>query len=57
MKNYSLKFISNENLFEHVKNTVLQYRFSINLSDFNKNIIDPVKLSFDAKVYGIPLRK
>ena len=57
MKNYSLKFISNENLFEHVKNTVLQYRFSINLSDFNKNIIDPIKLSFDAKIYGMPVKK
>jgi len=57
MKNYSLKFISNENLFEHVKNTVLQYRFSINLTDFNKNIIDPIKLSFDAKVYGMPVKK
>ena len=35
----------NENLFNHVKETVLKYRFQINLKEFNKNIVDPIKLS------------
>ncbi|MBO4741523.1 MAG: Eco47II family restriction endonuclease [Bacteroidales bacterium] len=52
MRNYNLGFISNEDLFNHVKETVLRYSANINLKEFNKNIIDPIKLTFDAKVYG-----
>ncbi|MDK9694730.1 MAG: Eco47II family restriction endonuclease, partial [Sulfurimonas sp.] len=51
MNNYNLNFISNENLFNHVKETVLKYRFKIDLKEFNKNLIDPIKLTFDSKVY------
>lgn len=51
MNNYNLNFISNEDLFNHVKETVLKYRFKINLKEFNKNLIDPIKLTFDSKVY------
>ena len=51
MKKYNLQFIRDEDLFEHVKCTVLQYRFAINLQDFSKNLLDPIKLTFDAKVY------
>lgn len=51
MNNYNLGFISNENFFNHVKDTVLKYRFSMNLKEFNKNLIDPIKLTFDSKVY------
>lgn len=50
--NYQLGFISNELIFSHVKETVLQYRRSISLKEFNHNIIDPIKLTFDANVYG-----
>ena len=57
MKKYNLSFITDENLFEHVKNTVLQHRSSINLTDFNKNIIDPIKLTFDSKVYGLDIKE
>lgn len=57
MKDYNLGFISNEDIFNHVKNTVQQYSTNINLKDFNKNIIDPIKLTFDAKVYGRSLRE
>ena len=57
MKNYKLGFISNEDIFNHVKNTVLQYSTNINLKDFNKNIIDPIKLTFDAKVYGRSIKE
>ena len=52
MRDYNLGFISNEVIYEHVKQTVLLYRNSITLKEFNKNIIDPIKLTFDAKVYG-----
>ena len=30
---------------------VLKYRFAIDLQQFNSNLIDPIKLTFDAKVY------
>lgn len=49
---YNLGFISDEDIFEHVKNTVEKYRTKINLQQFNRNLIDPIKLTFDAKVYG-----
>ncbi len=57
MKDYKLGFISNQNIFDHVKNTVNQYRRSINLKEFNKNIIDPIKLTFDSKIYGQTMRQ
>ena len=56
MQDYNLGFISNQDIYEHVKNTVLMYRMSIDLNQFNKNIIDPIKLTFDAKVYGKSMR-
>jgi hypothetical protein len=49
---YNLSFISDEDLFYHVKETVEKYRFTIDLKKFNKNLIDPIKLTFDSKVYG-----
>ncbi|HCG6133602.1 TPA: Eco47II family restriction endonuclease [Vibrio parahaemolyticus] len=49
---YGLGFITDEQLFEHVKDTVQKYRFKINLSQFNKNLLDPIKLTFDSRVYG-----
>ncbi len=52
MRDYNLGFISNEAIYQHVKDTVSQYRTAIDLSSFNSNIIDPIKLTFDAKVYG-----
>ncbi len=52
MRHYNLGFISDEDIYKHVKNTVLQYRRSIDLNEFNANIVDPIKLTFDAKVYG-----
>lgn len=41
MNNYNLSFISNADLFNHVQKTVEKYRFTIDLAEFNKNIIDP----------------
>ena len=52
MRKYNLGFISDNDIFNHVRETVLLYSASITLKDFNKNIVDPVKLTFDAKVYG-----
>lgn len=51
MKTYNLGFISDINFYLHVKETIDKYRFKINLENFNKNLIDPIKLTFDAKVY------
>ncbi|HHS92303.1 MAG TPA: Eco47II family restriction endonuclease, partial [Campylobacterales bacterium] len=52
MKQYNLSFISDENLFNHIKETVEKYRFNIDLKKFNKNLIDPIKLTFDSKAYN-----
>lgn len=53
IKNYNLGFISDVDIYNHVKETVSQYRTIIDLGEFNKNLIDPIKLTFDAKVYGM----
>ncbi len=55
MDKYGLHFISDEDLFLHVKNTVEQYRFEIDLKSFNKNIIDPIKLTFDSLIYSVDI--
>lgn len=52
MRNYNLGFISDENIYNHVKETVMLYSANIDLKKFNHNIVDPIKLTFDAKVYG-----
>ena len=52
MREYNLSFIDDRDLFKHVKETIEKYRFSINLKEFNKNLVDPIKLTFDSKVYG-----
>lgn len=57
MRDYNLGFISNKDIYEHVKLTVESYRREITLAQFNENIVDPVKLTFDSKVYGKTLRQ
>ena len=52
MQKYNLGFIPDNLIFEHVRNTVLAYRREITLKQFNQNIVDPIKLTFDANVYG-----
>lgn len=49
---YNLGFISDQNIFDHVMNTVKKYSSEIDLKLFNKNIVDPIKLTFDAHVYS-----
>lgn len=51
---YNLKFISKKDFKNHVKGTIKQYNEQlkgIDLKSFNSNIIDPIKLLFDNKVY------
>jgi len=57
VQRYNLGFISDEDLFRHVKDTVEKYRFKIDLKKFNKNLIDPIKLTFDSKVYSKSLKE
>lgn len=57
MKHYNLGFVSDKDIYEHVRNTVIQYRRSINLREFNKNLVDPVKLTFDSKIYNQSVEK
>lgn len=52
MNTYNLGFITSDDIYNHVKDTISKYRFQMNLKDFNKNLIDPIKLTFDSKVYG-----
>lgn len=52
---WSLSFISENDFTDHVKATIEKYGEklkSINLKQFNKNIVDPIKLIFDKTVYG-----
>jgi hypothetical protein len=56
LRNYGLKFISDQDLYSHTKETVNKYRFKIDLKQFNKNLIDPIKLTFDSKVYEQDIR-
>lgn len=50
---YNLGFITDDDILAHVADTVQKYRcsFSMGLKEFNKNLIDPVKLTFDARIY------
>ena len=50
---YSLGFISDDDIIKHVSDTIAKYRvsLSIGLGDFNSNLIDPIKFTFDAKIY------
>ncbi|WCC41378.1 Eco47II family restriction endonuclease [Tenacibaculum finnmarkense] len=51
MKQYNLGFISDTDLYNHVLETVKAYSCEMDLKKFNKNLIDPVKLTFDTIVY------
>ena len=52
---WNLNFITRENLKQHIKNTISTYEKTldgIDLSKFNSNIVDPIKMVFDSKVYS-----
>ena len=51
---YSISFITEKELAEHVTNTIAKYGEKLEPYDvkkFNKNLIDPIKLLFDKTVY------
>lgn len=54
---YGLGFISDIDLYRHVQETVMKYRFKVDLATFNHNLIDPIKLTFDARVYHKTIRE
>lgn len=49
---YQLGFLEDEVIYNYVKSYVEQFTTDIDLHKFNANVIDPIKLTFDAKVYG-----
>ena len=52
--NYILSFITQEDFENHVRNTLKQYNKTLkatNLTKFNSNLIDPIKLLFDKYVF------
>lgn len=49
---YNLGFIDDTVIYNYVKSYVEQFTTEIDLRKFNRNIVDPIKLTFDAKVYG-----
>ena len=57
MRTYGLPFIRDIDFYNHVLDTVGKYRFEINLKKFNRNLLDPIKLTFDAKVYDLPIEQ
>ena len=51
---WNLDFITKENFKQHIKNTISTYEKTldgIDLNRFNSNIVDPIKMVFDSKVY------
>lgn len=56
-KKYGLGFISDEDIYNHVRDTVLEYKATIDLKKFNANVVDPIKLTFDAKIYNKPFEE
>ncbi|MDD4622190.1 MAG: Eco47II family restriction endonuclease [Kiritimatiellae bacterium] len=48
---YNLSFITDEDLKKHTLETVSRFRTGMSLAEFRKNIVDPIKLTFDAHVY------
>ncbi len=54
---YDLGFISDENIYTHVAETVELYSTGLDLKSFNKNIVDPIKLTFDSKIYGKTIKE
>lgn len=48
---YGLAFINDDDLYHHVRSTILKYRFKIDFKKLNENLIDPIKITFDSFVY------
>ena len=54
---WNIEFISQEDFDKHVENTINEYTKALNkpmdLDEFNKNTIDPIKFIFDKAVYNM----
>lgn len=48
---YGLSFISDSELKAHTLETIEKFRTGMTLDEFCKNIVDPIKLTFDTNVY------
>ncbi len=48
---YNLSFISDEDLKAHTLAIISRFRSGMTLAEFRKNIVDPIKLTFDVHVY------
>lgn len=60
MEKQYLNFISNDDLVNHIKLTIQQYVKNlrkISLKEFNENLVDPIKLTFDSLVYNKPINE
>ena len=54
MKEWTISFISKEDLKKHIAATISQYDkklVPIDIEKFNSNIVDPIKMMFDKNVY------
>lgn len=56
-KKYKLGFLDDDVIYSYVKSYVEQFSTEIDLKRFNSNIVDPIKLTFDSKVYGKTLEE
>lgn len=52
---YGLSFVSDNDLFGHMFDTIKRFRTGMTLDAFQKNIVDPIKLTFDTHVYKRPI--
>ncbi len=55
MSNFILNFITEKDFEEHIEKTIKEYNEilkSVNLKQFNSNIIDPIKLLFDKNIFN-----
>ena len=49
---YTLGYIADADLFKHVKDTLDRLTHKVDLKSFEKNVIDPIKLTIEAHAYG-----
>lgn len=58
---WDIDFISESDFRTHVQNTVIEYenalRSAMDLKEFNRNVIDPIKFVFDQAIYGVSWEK
>ncbi len=53
---WEINFINEENFRKHVRETIEKYGERLkpfNLREFNKNVVDPIKMIFDKNIYGV----